>query len=157
MRVLIIYYSLSGNTKFIAESLAEAIGADVLELQTAKQIEGGNFMKHFWGGKQVVHKEKPELLQYSKDIADYDCLIIGTPVWAFTFTPAVRSFLSKEKIHGKKVALFCCCDGMAGKTIENLKKEISGNDFIGDLVLERTAKNREVNKQKALDWVKTII
>lgn len=157
MKSLVVFFSLSGNTRFIAEAIAQAIGADSLELKPTKELRGGNFMKHFWGGKQVVHKEKPELELLEKNAADYDQIVIGTPVWAFTFAPAVRTFFSQVKLAGKKIALFCCCDGMAGKTIENMKKELAGNELVGEIILKRTAKDREVNKAAAISWITQIL
>lgn len=156
MKCLIVFYSLSGNTKFIAESMAAAVGADLLELKILKPIEGGGFMKYFLGGRQAIKKEKPELLPLGKNIADYDMLIIGTPVWAFTFTPAIRSFLTNEKITSKKIALFCCCDGMPGKTLANIKKEIPENEFIGEIIFEKTSNNREKNKEQAVVWINSL-
>jgi flavodoxin len=157
MRALVVYFSLDGSTRFIAENLAQAIQADLEELKPDLKLPTGNFAKHFWGGRMVIFREKPVLAPLVKNISDYDLIIIGTPVWMMNFSPPVRTFLHQNKFSGKKVALFCCCDGMAGKTIENMKKELAGNEFIGDLVLEKTSKNREENLKRAVDWVKKLV
>lgn len=156
MRALVVYFSLDGSTRFIAENLAQAIQADLEELKPDLKLPTGNFAKHFWGGRMVIFREKPALAPMAKNISDYDMIIIGTPVWMMNFSPPVRTFLSQNKFSGKKVALFCCCDGMAGKTIENMKKELEGNKVIGDLVLEKTSKNREENLKRAVEWVKNL-
>jgi len=48
------------------------------------------FMKYFWGGRAVMRNIKPELLPLNKDIQEYDVLFIGTPVWAFSYAPALK-------------------------------------------------------------------
>ena len=62
MKNLIIYFSLEGNTKFIAESIAEEIECDIMELIPSKKYSTGKIGKYFWGGKSVMFKEKPELI-----------------------------------------------------------------------------------------------
>lgn len=157
MSALIVYYSLDGSTKFIAENLAAEIGADNEELRPKLHLPAGSFAKHFWGGRMVVFKEKPVIEPLARDISGYDLIIIGTPVWAFNFSPPIRTFLEQYKFAGKKVALFCCCDGAPGKTLTNIKAGLPGNEFIGELVLMKTSKNREENRHKAIEWVKKLL
>lgn len=157
MKSLVVFYSLGGSTKAIAEAVAQAISADVLELKTKEQIRGNAFTKHLWGGRQVVRREKPELFPFNTNPLDYDFLVIGTPVWAFTFTPAMRSFFNLVKLQNKKIALYCCSDGMPGKTIDNMKAELGGNEFVGGLRLAKTAQNKEKNINEAIEWIKKII
>lgn len=156
MRSLVVYFSQSGSTKMIAEAVARTVGAEILELKPLKKLRGGNFMKHFWGGKQVTRKEQPELEPIIKNAADYDVIIIGTPVWVFNFTPAIRTFLSQAKLFGKKIAFYCCCDSMPGKAIDNMKAELKGNEFIGELVLFKTANNKEKNTKIAVEWAEKL-
>lgn len=157
MRVLIVYFSLDGSTKAIAETMGGEIGADVLELKPIKQLRGGAFSKHFWGGRQVVLKERPELEPLAKNAADYDLVIIGTPVWAFNFSPPLRTYFSQRPMQNKKVALYCCCDGTAGKTLANMKTELAGNEVVGELTLTKTAKNLAANQKIAIEWVKKFV
>lgn len=95
---IIIYYSLEGSTRLIAETIAQGLGADILELKPLKEINPKGFLKYFWGGQQVVFKEKPRLEFFSKNPLDYEIIIIGTPVWAFTplesLTPLVSGINS---------------------------------------------------------------
>ncbi|HEX3076439.1 MAG TPA: hypothetical protein VHQ24_06210 [Lachnospiraceae bacterium] len=52
MKTIIVFYSLEGNTKYAAETIAARIGADILELKTQKEKSGGTFSTYFWGGKK---------------------------------------------------------------------------------------------------------
>ena len=157
MKILVVYFSLDGSTKAIAESISAETGADLLQLKPIKQLSGSGFMKHFWGGRQVVLKERPELEPLAKKAADYDLVVIGTPVWAFNFAPPLRTFFAEKPVQNKKIALYCCCDGMAGKTLENMRMELAGNEIMGELTLTKTAKNLAVNQQIALEWIKKFV
>ncbi|MFX0059578.1 MAG: flavodoxin family protein, partial [Candidatus Heimdallarchaeota archaeon] len=93
-RILIVYYSLTGHTKFIAETIKAAINADILALKPVKELKSDSSMKYMWGGAQATMKKKPKLEEFSIDPLAYDLIFLGTPVWAWTFTPPIRSFLS---------------------------------------------------------------
>jgi len=64
-------------------------------------------MKYFRGGKQIMMKETPKLKPYHIELDTYETIYLGTPVWAFTYTPAIRSFLKQTHLHNKKIILFC--------------------------------------------------
>ena len=153
MRNLVVFYSLEGNTRLIAESIAKAINADVLELKTKKKYSDKGFKKYFWGGKSVIFKEKPELLYLDKDINQYDNIFIGTPIWVGTYAPPLNTFLKNN------IGLFACHGGGgATKFFNNIKKEIPNNKFIGEIdFMEPLKNNKEEDVRKAIMWVKELI
>ena len=152
MASLVVYYSLEGSTKLIAENVAKELEADLLELRPLKEINGKSFAKFFWGGRQVVLKKKPQLAPLEKDTEKYDLIVIGTPVWAFDYTPPIRTFLSQVSIKGKKLALFCCHEGSKGRTLENMEKDLQGNTVIGKSDYANVFKDREAMALKAKGW-----
>jgi len=112
----------------------------------------------FWGGGQVFRGIKPPLKPLSVDINAYDLIILGTPVWAGSPTPAIASFLDKNNIAGKKIALFCCHGGGMGKALDKLKALLNGNTVIGEIDFIRPAKTDSAGvKQKLSAWAKTLI
>jgi len=157
MKRLVIFYSLDGNTKFIAENLAKELGADILELKPEKEIPKIEPIKHFWGGKQVVLKETPRLKKYNINLADYDTLIIGTPVWAYNFSSPIRTFLKENKIKNKKIILFCTNKGFKGKTFENLRNELKDNEIIAQTEFQNVLENPEENIKKLHDFLKKLL
>lgn len=159
MRNLVVFYSLEGNTRLIAESIAKAINADVLELKTKKKYSDKGFKKYFWGGKSVIFKEKPELLYLDKDINQYDNIFIGTPIWVGTYAPPLNTFLKNNKIEKKNIGLFACHGGGgATKFFNNIKKEIPNNKFIGEIdFMEPLKNNKEEDVRKEIMWVKELI
>ncbi|MDS0527486.1 flavodoxin [Clostridium sp. SHJSY1] len=133
MKSLIIYYSLEGNTKFIAENIAKEINSDILELKVKKEYPKNGFKKFFWGGKDVLFNKKPELFELDVDLNKYDYLFIGTPIWAGTYAPPFNTFISEYNIENKKIALFACHGGGgAEKFYVNFKNKLPQNDYIGE-------------------------
>ena len=115
-------------------------------------------MKYVWGGRQIVRQKEPELIPFDRKPEDYDLIFIGTPVWAWTFTPALRTFLSTVKLQNKKIALFCCHGGQVGKTFDKIKALLDGNIILGETDFEESLKkNKENSSNKAIQWAKDIL
>ncbi|MCR4789434.1 MAG: NAD(P)H-dependent oxidoreductase [Lachnospiraceae bacterium] len=125
MKDLIVYYSLEGNTEYVAEKIAAKTGADTLRLVPKKAYHDKGFAKFFWGGKSAVMAEKPELEKYDIDLSQYERIIFGTPIWASNITPPLRTFIdeNKEALKGKSFAAFACQSGAgAEKAFAKLSK-----------------------------------
>ena len=138
MKTLIVYYSLTGNTAYIAEKLAKGLGADALRLEAQKAYPDKGFKKFFWGGKSAVMGEKPALVPYTCDLSQYERVIIASPVWAGTFAPPLRTFIEdkREALNGKKfAALLCCAGGDTFKPFEKLRSALNVEQFEAQAVL----------------------
>ncbi len=158
MKNLVVYYSLEGNTKLIAETIRKEINADMLELRPEKQYPNKGFKKYFWGGKSVVFKEQPKLLNKWIDISIYDRVFIGTPVWAGTYAAPFNTFFNQHKLKNKEVALFACHGGGgADKCLNNFKKELVNNKIIGQIeFIDPLKKNKDENIQQTINWIKSL-
>jgi len=158
MKTLVIYYSLEGNTKLIAETIAKETNADILEIKSKKEYPKGRFKKYLWGGKSVMFNEKPEIMEIDLDIDSYDRIFIGTPIWAGTYAPPFNTFVENYKIENKKIALFACHGGGGGeKFYTKFKSKLPNNDYIGKIdFLEPIKKETAENLIKAREWVKKL-
>jgi len=155
-KTLVVYYSYEGSTRTIAQTIGGALNADILECRPLKDISSKGFMKYVWGGRQVIFKKHPQLEPFEKNPADYELVIIGTPVWAFDYAPAIRSFLSQVNLQKKNIGLFCCHEGTKGKTLENLREVLSGNTIVDEMDFLNVEKNKEENIVKARNWAKNL-
>ena len=154
MKTVIVYYSLEGNTHYIAEKIAERIGADTVRLKTKKAYADKGFAKFFWGGKSAVMAEKPELEPFSADIGSYDRIIIGFPVWASNITPPIRTFISEyaSSLEGKKIAVFACESGSgAPKAFGRLLKVLGTESFEAEAVFIDPKDRPSEKNEEALD------
>ena len=160
MKTVVVYFSLEGNTAYVAEMIKEKAGADLLRLVPKKAYHDKGFAKFFWGGKSAVMAEKPELEAYDVNLGDYDRIVFGFPVWASNFTPPLRTFIeeNRDQIREKKVAAFACQSGAgAEKAFAKLAK------CIGIESLEQTAvfidpkgKASEEKNGQILEFCKTL-
>ena len=94
--------------------------------------------KILWGGKSAVMGETPELEEYEFDSSKYDYIIFGTPVWASSITPPIRSFIKEniEELKDKKIGLFICfMGGGADKAKEKFKECVGINELNAELIL----------------------
>jgi flavodoxin len=158
MKTLIVYYSFEGNCASIAEKIKAALPeADVLRLVPEDEEKKTGLAKYVWGGRQVFLGRRPKLKPWSVDPDAYDLLILGTPVWAWSYSPALASFLQETKIAGKKVALFCCHGGGPMKTLEKLKKALPGNTFVGEAAFREPLKHAGGVQEKLDAWLKGLV
>jgi flavodoxin len=156
MKTLIVYYSFEGNCASIAEKIKAALPeADVLRLVPEGEAKKTGLAKYVWGGRQVFFGKKPKLKTLGVDPGAYGMLILGTPVWAWSYSPALAAFLQETKIEGKKIALFCCHGGGPGRTLEKLKKALPGNTFVGEASFRDPLKHAEGVQEKLDAWLKS--
>lgn len=94
MKTLIVYYSRTGTTKLVSETVAKAIGADLGEIMDKKDRSG--IKGYIVGGADALKKRPTEIGEPAFDPASYERVIVATPVWAGTMAPALRTYLIKH-------------------------------------------------------------
>lgn len=130
MKTLVLYHSHEGNTAWAANQIAELLHADIEEIQPKEvTLKKTGFMRFLWGGQQVIMKETPEILPLEHDWNSYDTIFIGTPVWAFSFTPPIRTLAKEYPIRGKTIGFFCTHGGGPKNTLKDLKEAFPGNSY----------------------------
>lgn len=106
-KALVLYYSQTGNTKAVAQEIATRIGADTEEIIPVQPYDTGfratieRCLKEREEGKVI------EIQPLTADLAKYDVIFIGYPVWFGTYAPPVATFLDQTDLSGKKIVPFC--------------------------------------------------
>ena len=133
--------------------MGEKLGADIIRIEPVKAYPDEGAKKFIWGGKSAVMGEKPVLQPYEFSLEKYDRIILGTPVWASTFTPPVRTFIKENPdIREKKIAVFTCFSGGgADKAIDKMKKYIGIDGFEAELILVDPKESRKVEDDEKID------
>lgn len=111
MKRIIIYYSLTDNTKNAAERLAGLLSADLCRIDTVKPMPSDKGKQMIIGGMKAVFGMRPEIKCVPLDITSYDEIIVGTPVWAGKNAPAVNTLLKNKQIREKVTAVFTLSGG----------------------------------------------
>ena len=142
MKIAVVYYSLEGNTKFVAEKIAGRLNADLIELKCVKSYPTGKVSKFLWGGKSVTFGEKPALIPYNFNANDYTAVIIGSPVWASKYAPPLKTFFAENDISEKKLGFFtCCAGGKPDKCFAEMKRDAK-HESVATLNLVDPLKNQ---------------
>ena len=119
---LIVYYSYTNNTKKIAKQIQKATDADICEIETVKSYTGDYNSVVGQGKQEVDCGFKPAIKPLKVNLGDYDTIIIGTPVWWYTYAPAVAAFLSEYDLSGKTIIPFATNGGWIGHTLKDIEK-----------------------------------
>lgn len=122
MKSIIIYYSYGGNTKRIAELIHEKKGYDKVEIKPVTPYTN-DYQKLVDEEENKMHQEEiVEIEPIHVDLSNYDTIILGTPVWWYTMTPPIRTFLKKYDLSGKVIVPFATNGGWLGTTFDDIKK-----------------------------------
>jgi len=123
---LVAYFSASGTTANVAQNLAKAAGADLYEIKPEEPYTRADLN---WMDKQsrssVEMRDKssrPALADNSANIADYDTIFVGFPIWWYVAPTIINSFLEAYDFSGKKIVLFATSGGSGfGKAVAGLQ------------------------------------
>lgn len=160
MKTAIVYYSMGGNTAYIAARIARKLAAnvDVIELTPVKAYPDKGFKKFLWGGKSAVMSEKPPLMPYSFNVNNYQQIILGFPVWASRAAPPLCTFAEDNKalLKGKKISAYACQAGSgAKKALNGLKNLLGISEYTAEMIFndpkDRPDKSNEIKINEFCD------
>ena len=154
---LVAFFSASGSTRKLANTLAEVLGADSYEIKPATPYTGKDLNWNNSQSRSSVEmadiNSRPELADKSAKISDYDTIFLGFPIWWYVAPHIINSFLESYDFNGKTIVLFATSGGSGfGDTLNQLKsscadsvKWITGQVFRG-----------RTDKAVLTDWVKNL-
>ena len=108
MKSLVVYYSLTGKTKLVAQAIAEALNATLVEITETKPRKLGAFV-YLIGGFGAVMNRGSKINPVNVDLKEYDRIFIGSPTWASRPAPAINSFIYQTNFEGRSVVPFFTC------------------------------------------------
>lgn len=139
-KTLVAFFSASGTTKRVAEKLASATGSDLYEIKPAIPYTRADLN---WQDKRSRSSlemndpsSRPELADKNADVAAYDRIFLGFPIWWYTAPAIVRSFLESYDFTGKTIVLFATSGGSGlGKTAKELASSCPGAKIVNGQLL----------------------
>jgi len=133
MKTLIVFYSRSGCTRKVAEALAGQLGADLEELKETTDRSGAG--GYVLAGRDAMLKRSSDLLPTTHNAAEYDLVIVATPVWAWTMCPAIRTWLTREAANLRSVAFIATQGGSGAEKTFTHMQEIAKREPVATLIL----------------------
>lgn len=143
MKAIVVYFSLSGHTKYAAEAVATKLGAEILRLETKKPYPKGRKMQLIVGGLGAALGATRKLKPYRFGKNKYDLVVLATPVWASKIAPPMKQFLKEHDIGEIPVGLIACCGGGSTEGAINMLKERAKNVVATVSLIDPSAKNTE--------------
>lgn len=136
MNYKVVYFTRTGNSKRIAEKIAEKLACEIIEITDNKNWKG---IIGFIRGGYYSSTNKSVTIQFSKELDSYDELVVVSPLWAGGIVPAIREFF--KSVTNDKVNLVITSDG---STLKNkpecksithiIKSQANKEDVIDKLV-----------------------
>ena len=131
---LVAYFSASGTTKEAAERLAKAAGADLFEIKPTIPYTSADLN---WMDKESRSSvemndpdSRPEIAETMPNMADYDTVFIGFPIWWYVAPHIIHTFLESYDFSGKTLVPFATSGGSGmGKTVDELRKLCPNADW----------------------------
>ena len=107
-KVLVTYFSATGNTKKVAEEIAKETGADLFRIEAATPYASNPYQDTDRIKKEAFENERPKVKQLipEKDMASYDVIFVGSPIWWHQPAMVVSTFLESYDLSGKTVIPF---------------------------------------------------
>jgi flavodoxin len=156
-KILVVYYSRTNNTKGVAEDIAKKLNADIERIVDKKDRSG--VFGYAGAAKDSQMKNATEIGEITKNPADYDLVIVGTPIWVGHVPPPTHTYLVKYKSSFKQVAFFCTAGGNPITKISGELEEYSGKKaaaLIGFTSQDLKPENRNDYDKKMNGFITTL-
>jgi len=118
---LVLYYSQTNATKQVAEAVQQLTGADIEAIQAVNAYDGDFQQTIARCQQEMADGIVPELVAFEKNVADYDTIYLGFPIWFGTYAPPVAAVIQNNDFTGKVLVPFCTFGSGGNTGIDNLK------------------------------------
>lgn len=151
--VLVAYFSASGITAKLAKKIAKVIGGDVHEIKPKVPYTSADLDWTDKNSRSSIEMNdkafRPEIEDDFVDVAKYDTVFIGFPIWWYIAPTIVNTFLEKYDFSGKKIITFATSGGSGmGKSLDSLKSSCPNATFVNGKVFRAN-----INKDELAKWI----
>lgn len=148
---LVAYFSASGTTAKVAESLAEAIGADIFEIAPEVPYTPADLDWMDKKSRSTIKMQnptsRPAIAAKRDHMADYDTIFLGFPIWWYVAPTIINTFLESHDLTGKTIVPFATSGGSGmGKTNEKLLPSCPGAKLLEGKVFKSSTGKAELAK-----------
>lgn len=152
-KVLVVYYSLSGNTQTIANQIKDLTNADIFRIETVTPYPDEYRATTEQAKKEINDGYKPAITSKVSNIADYDVIFVGSPSWWATIAPPVSTFLSEHDLSGKTIVPFVTHGGTGlGNNATDTAKLAPNSTITGAKAFSGSRVNSA--QKEVADWIK---
>ncbi len=156
MKSLVVFYSLTDKTKLVSQAIAEALNAELVEIEETKRRKRG-FLTYLTGGFAAIRNKGTDINPINFDLKQYETIFIGSPVWASRPTPAINSLIYTSNFEDQSIVPFFTMGGdNSDKALQNIttKIERSQGTVIGSFAIKSQGLTDEEIRAKAKEAIK---
>ena len=130
-KVLVLYYSQTGTTEKVAQAFQAGLGADIEAILPVEPYDGDFQATIARGGQELREGILPEIQPLKANVADYDVIFLGFPVWFGTYAQPIATVLATQNFDGKKVVPFCTFgSGGLDSSTKNIKEQLPNAEVL---------------------------
>lgn len=155
MKKLVVYYSYTGNTESLVERIKEKIDCDVVKILPKVEYSTDYQAVVDQAKKDVENNAMPEIQDLKVDLSLYDTIILGSPVWWYTFAPVINTFLNNNDLANKTIIPFITNAGWLGHTIPDMEK-LCPNANVIDALSVKFDEDNLLEEEKFNNWLERI-
>jgi flavodoxin len=146
-KILVAYFSHSGNTREIANRIHKSVGGDIFEIQSVKPYPHDYDAVVQQARQELDSGYKPALKTKIENIKSYDLIFVGYPIWWGTIPAPVKTFLSEYDFSGKIIVPFCTHEGSGlGRSVTDISKLCPKSTVLDSVAIRgrdvKTAQNK---------------
>lgn len=154
-KILVAYFSHSGNTRIIAEYIQKETGGDIFEIKPIKNYPQDYNAVVEQAKKEINSGFMPELKTHIDNLKDYDIIFVGSPNWWSTVAPPVAKFLSSYNFSGKKIIPFITHEGSSfGKSVSDIERLCKNSEILKGYSCRGSQVKKANNEIR--EWLKKI-
>jgi flavodoxin len=132
-RTLVVYFSRSGYTRRLAEEIARRTEAELEAIEGVTERAGPlGYLRCAW---EALTKRPAEIRAPAHAAADFDVVILGTPVWAGNISSPMRAYIAAQGKKCRQVAFFCTQGGSGGEKVQEAMARLCGRTPLATLTL----------------------
>ena len=130
-KVLVLYYSQTGTTQAVAEAIQQQLGADIEAIEVENPYSGTYQETIARCQQEMSAGEAPAVKPLQSDLAQYETIFLGYPVWFGTYAMPIVGLVKNEAFEGKKIVTFCTFgSGGLNASTENLKAALPKAEIV---------------------------
>lgn len=154
-KVLVVYFSHTGNTRTIAGYIHETVKSDLVEIETVDKYTDDYDTLLAQVRQEVAAAYCPPITTKTEDIASYDVIFVGYPIWVETAAPPIRSFLTGHDLAGKTVVPFCTSGTSSAETSYRLVSSLCSRSTVAEGIQIRRG-TYDTAYERVAEWLQKI-
>lgn len=139
-KILVAYFSATGTTARAARGIVEALGADLFEIEPERPYTSADLNWNDRKSRSSVEMDdescRPAIAKEVEDMASYDAVFVGFPVWWYVEPRIIDTFLESYDFSGKTIVPFATSGGSGlGKAPQRMQRIAAGSTVVAGKLL----------------------